>query len=68
MTPDQKLKLRTDIHRVASILNLKVLAHGYLRYKKLRLLNSQQFAELQLRNLAGEGHFDALVDQLEEPK
>jgi hypothetical protein len=67
MTPEQKLKMNTDIHRVVSILNVKVLAHGYLRYEKLRLLNSQQFAELQLRNLAGEGHFDTLIDQLEGP-
>jgi hypothetical protein len=66
MTPEQREKLKADIHRVVSILNVKVLAHGYLRYEKLRLLNSQQFRELQLRSRAGEGHFDSLVDQLDD--
>jgi hypothetical protein len=68
MTPDQKAKLRADIHRVVSILDIKVLAHGYLRYEKLRLLNASQYAELNRKTLTGQGHFDDLVDQLEEPK
>jgi hypothetical protein len=68
MTPDQKAKLRADIHRVVSILDIKVLALGYIRYEKLRLLNSKQYADLNRKTLTGQGHFDDLVDQLEEPK
>ena len=68
MTPDQNEKLRADIHRVVSILHIKVLALGYIRYEKLRLLNPRQYAELSRKNLAGEGLFDDLVDELEEPK
>ena len=68
MTPDQNEKLRADIHRVVSILHIKVLALGYIRYEKLRLLNARQYAELSRKNLAGEGLFDDLVDELEEPK
>lgn len=65
MTPDQKEKLRADIHRVVSILHIKVLALGYIRYEKLRLLNPREYAELSRKNLAGEGLFDDLVDGLE---
>jgi hypothetical protein len=75
MTPEQKAKLRAEIHRVVSILDIKVLALGYLRYEKLRLLNPRQYAELSARHLngaLGQGFpritFDDLVDQLEEPK
>jgi hypothetical protein len=68
MTPEQKAKLRADIHRVVSILDIKVLALGYLRYEKLRLLNASQYADLNRKTLTGQGHFDDLVDQLEEPK
>ena len=68
MTPEQNEKRNAEIHRVVSILPVKVLALGYIRYEKLRLLNASQYAELNRRNLAGEGHFDDLVDQLEEPK
>ena len=65
MTPDQNEQLRADIHRVVSILPIKVLALGYIRYEKLRLLNPREYAELSRKNLAGEGLFDDLVDELE---
>jgi len=65
MTPEQKEKLNADIHRVVSVLPVRVLALGYIRYEKLRLLNAHQYAELNRKNLAGEGLFDDLVDQLE---
>jgi hypothetical protein len=68
MTPEQREKLRADIHRVASVLPVEVLALGYLRYEKLRLLNASQYADLNRKTLTGQGHFDDLVDQLEEPK
>ena len=68
MTPEQREKLKADIHRVVSILHIKVLAHGYLRYEKLRLLNASQYAELNRKTLTGQGHFDDLVDQLEDAK
>ena len=68
MTPEQNEKRNAEIHRVVSVLPIEVLALGYIRYEKLRLLNARQYAELNRRNLAGEGHFDDLVDQLEEPK
>jgi hypothetical protein len=75
MTPEQKAKLRADIHRVVSILDIKVLALGYIRYEKLRLLNPREYKELSARYLngaLGRGFpyitFDDLVDQLEEPK
>ena len=68
MTPEQRQKMRTDIDRVVSVLPVKVLALGYLRYEKLRLLNASQYAELNRKTLTGQGHFDDLVDQLEEPK
>ena len=68
MTPDKKEKLNADIHRVVSILHIKVLALGYIRYEKLRLLNPRQYAELNRKTLTGEGRFDDLVDQLEEPR
>mgnify|MGYP000334970690 CR=1 FL=1 len=65
MTPEQKEKLNADIHRVVSVLPVRVLALGYIRYEKLRLLNARQYAELSRKNLAGEGLFDDLVDELE---
>jgi hypothetical protein len=68
MTPEQREKLRADIYRVASVLPVEVLALGYLRYEKLRLLNASQYAKLNRKTLTGQGHFDDLVDQLEEPK
>jgi hypothetical protein len=75
MTPEQKAKLRAEIHRVASILDIKVLALGYIRYEKLRLLNPREYKELSARHIngaLGQGFphitFDDLVDQLEEPK
>jgi hypothetical protein len=68
MTPEQRQKMRTDIDRVVSVLPVKVLALGYIRYEKLRLLNASQYAELNRKTLTGQGHFDDLVDQLEEPK
>lgn len=34
------------------------------RYEIVRNLNPRQFAELYARNLAGEGAFDVLVDEL----
>jgi hypothetical protein len=68
MTPEQREKLRADIHRVASVLPVEVLALGYIRYEKLRLLNASQYADLNRKTLTGQGHFDDLVDQLEEPK
>jgi hypothetical protein len=68
MTPEQNEKRNAEIHRVVSVLPIEVLALGYIRYEKLRLLNARQYAELSRKNLAGEGHFDDLVDQLEEPK
>jgi hypothetical protein len=68
MTPEQRQKIRTDIDRVVSVLPVKVLALGYLRYEKLRLLNASQYAELNRKTLTGQGHFDDLVDRLEEPK
>ena len=67
MTPEQNEKRNAEIHRVASVLPIKALALGYVRYEKLRLLNARQYAELNRRNLSGEGRFDDLVDQLEEP-
>jgi hypothetical protein len=68
MTPEQREKMRTDIDRVVSVLPIKVLALGYIRYEKLRLLNASQYADLNRKTLTGQGHFDDLVDQLEEPK
>jgi hypothetical protein len=68
MTPEQNEKRNADIHRVVSVLPIKALALGCVRYEKLRLLNARQYAELSRKNLAGEGLFDDLVDQLEEPK
>jgi hypothetical protein len=68
MTPEQREKIRADIHRVASVLPVEVLALGYIRYEKLRLLNASQYADLNRKTLTGQGHFDDLVDQLEEPE
>ena len=67
MNPEQNEKQNAEIHRVVSVLPIEALALGYVRYEKLRLLNARQYAELSRKNLAGEGHFDDLVDQLEEP-
>jgi hypothetical protein len=50
---------------VVSVLPIEMLALGYIRYEKLRLLNARQYAELSRKNLAGEGLFDDLVDGLE---
>jgi hypothetical protein len=63
MTPEQRKKIRADIHRVASVLPVEVLALGYIRYEKLRLLNASQYAELNRKTLTGQGHFDDLIDQ-----
>jgi hypothetical protein len=68
MTPEQREKIRADIHRVASVLPVEVLALGYIRYEKLRLLNASQYADLNRKTLTGQGHFDDLVDQLEDTK
>ena len=68
MNPEQNEKRNAEIHRVVSVLPIEVLALGYIRYEKLRLLNRQQYAELNGQNLAGTWRFDDLVDQLEEPK
>jgi hypothetical protein len=68
MTHEQNKKRNAEIHRVVSVLPIEVLAIGYIRYEKLRLLNARQYAELSRKNLAGEGLFDDLVDGLEEPK
>ena len=65
MNPEQNEKRNSEIHRVVSILPIEVLALGYIRYEKLRLLNARQYAELSRKNLAGEGLFDDLVDELE---
>lgn len=65
MTQEQNEKRNAEIHRVVSVLPIEVLAHGYIRYEKLRLLNARQYAELSRKNLAGEGLFDDLVDELE---
>ena len=65
MTSQQNEKRNAEIHRVASVLPIEVLALGYIRYEKLRLLNARQYAELSRKNLAGEGLFDDLVDELE---
>lgn len=35
------------------------------RYEKVRRMNPQQFKELWYRNIAGEGRFDDLVDEVE---
>ena len=68
MNPEQNEKRNAEIHRVVSVLPIKALALGYIRYEKLRLLNAQQYAKLNRQTLTGYGHFDDLVDQLEEPK
>ena len=65
MTQEQNEKQNAEIHRVVSVLPIKALALGYIRYEKLRLLNARQYAELSRKNLAGEGLFDDLVDELE---
>lgn len=65
MTQEQNEKQNAEIHRVVSVLPIEVLALGYIRYEKLRLLNARQYAELSRKNLAGEGLFDDLVDGLE---
>ena len=65
MNPEQNEKRNAEIHRVVSVLPVRVLALGYIRYEKLRLLNARQYAELSRKNLAGEGLFDDLVDELE---
>ena len=65
MTQEQNEKRNAEIHRVVSVLPIEVLALGYIRYEKLRLLNARQYAELSRKNLAGEGLFDDLVDGLE---
>ena len=65
MNPEQNEKRNAEIHRVVSVLPVRVLALGYIRYEKLRLLNARQYAELSRKNLAGEGLFDDLVDGLE---
>jgi hypothetical protein len=65
MTTQQNEKRNTEIHRVVSVVPIKALALGYIRYEKLRLLNARQYAELSRKNLAGEGLFDDLVDKLE---
>ena len=66
MTPEQKAKLRADIHRVVSVLPIETLALGYIRYEKLRLLNRQQYAKLNRTNRTTYERFDDLVDQLED--
>jgi hypothetical protein len=66
MTPDQKAKLRADIHRVVSILPIETLALGYIRYEKLRRLNRQQYAKLNRTTRTTYERFDDLVDQLED--
>ena len=65
MTLQQNEKRNAEIHRVVSVLPIEMLALGYIRYEKLRLLNARQYAELSRKNLAGEGLFDDLVDELE---
>ena len=65
MTQKQNEKRNAEIYRVVSVLPIKALALGYIRYEKLRLLNARQYAELSRKNLAGEGLFDDLVDGLE---
>ena len=65
MTSPQNEKRNAEIHRVVSVLPIEVLALGYIRYEKLRLLNPREYAELSRKNLAGEGLFDDLVDELE---
>jgi len=67
MTPEQKEKRNAEIHRVVSVLPIEVLALGYIRYEKLRLLNRQQYAKLNRRNRTTYERFDDLIDQLEEP-
>lgn len=68
MNPEQNEKRNAEIHRVVSVLPIEVLALGYIRYEKLRLLSTQQFRILRLSDSAGQVYFDDLVDQLEEPK
>ena len=69
MNPEQNEKRNAEIHRVVSVLPIRVLALGYIRYEKLRLLNLRQYKELSARHRQGFPHitFDDLVDQLEEP-
>ena len=62
MTPEQKEKLRADIHRVVSILPIETLALGYIRYEKLRLLNPREYSILTRKSLEERIHFDDLVD------
>jgi hypothetical protein len=62
MTPEQREKLKADIHRVVSILPVKVLAHGYIRYEKLRMLNPREYSILIRKSLEERIHFDDLVD------
>ena len=45
------------------IYNMLTLAEE--RYEKVRRMNPQQFKELWDRNIAGEGRFDELVDEVE---
>jgi hypothetical protein len=68
MTPEQREKIRADIHRVASVLPVEVLALGYIRYEKLRRLNRQQYAKLNRTKRTTYENFDDLVDQLEDSK
>ena len=68
MTPEQKAKLKDDIHRVVSVLPIEVLALGYIRYEKLRLLNRQQYEKLNRTKRTTYERFDDLVDQLEDSK
>lgn len=68
LTPEERCLLNLQIGATMAEVPWPRLALGYIRYEKLRLLNVHQYAELSKRNLAGEGTFDDLVDQLEGPK
>ena len=65
MNTQERLQLARDVDRAASTLHPRTLALGYLRYEKLRLLNTHKYAELSKRNLTERIPFDDLVDELE---
>lgn len=47
---------------------LREAAKGHARYEALRCLNPREYTDMWRRNLAGEGRFDELVDELVKAK
>lgn len=63
MTEEQSRRYEETINETLQRCDAEELAVGFIRYRALRKLHPQKYAELHRRNLAGE-RFDAMVDEL----